>query len=267
MRVGKPTETHERVLVYGNPKVAGKTRFATSLPWGTYWGEKAVYVAADPGAISMRSVLPVHLEHLIPVEPRPEEGRKYDPLNEAVACVTRKWREEFGARTIIWDTLTSTAHDVLAAYARLGNYAKEQITFGKPGTPEFHAHPTPGDYGAAQNSVCEHVLGLLFQQPMHVIVVAHEQWVEPKNAGECVGGPATVGAATVQTLPRNFDAVIRLESKRVVDGKAKVLQFTAHTQPHGVWICGIRGAKAFPDTVLQEDPVHFWQAYTDALVS
>jgi len=249
----------ERILIYGSPKSA-KTRLATALPWGEFWGEKAVYVAADPGAASLRSVLLPDRAHLIPVEPKPEVGRKYDPLHEAVEIATHDWKD---AGTIIWDTLTATAEDVLAAYARLGNYAKDQITYGKPGTASFHAHPTMGDYGAAQNSVCEHLLGLLFEQPKHLIILTHELWVEPKNAQECIGGPATVGSATAKTLPGRFDTVIRCEAKkRGEPGKPKVTEFIAHTNPHGPWICGVRNPGVnLPDVVLGEDPRHFWGEY------
>lgn len=249
-------------MIYGAPKTA-KTRLATALPWGSpMWGDKAIYVAADPGAASLRSVLLEDRNHLIVVEPRPELGKKYDPLHEAVTVATADWSKH-GASTIIWDTLKATANDLLAAYARLGNYAKEQITFGKPGTPEYHAHPTPGDYGAAQNSVCEHLIGLLFAQPLNLIVLTHEEWVEPKNAQECIGGPSTIGTATVKTLPGRFDTVIRTEVKRRGEpGKAKTTEYIAHTNPHGPWICGIRNPGVnLPDMVLGEDPRGFWNEY------
>lgn len=258
----------ERILIYGSPKSA-KTRLATALPWGPKWGDKAIYVAADPGAGSLRSVLLGDRPRLVPVIPRPDvgNGTPYDPLHEAVSAAVANWKETHGAGVLIWDTLTQTAHDLLEAYAKLGNYATQQITFGKRGSAEFHAHPTPGDYGAAQNSVCEHLMGHLFAQPLHLIVITHEDWSEPKNAGECVGGPATVGQATIKSLPGRFDTVIRCEARRRSDpGKAPSVQFIARTQPHGPWIAGIRNPGVnLPDVILAEDPRHFWQEY-DKLV-
>lgn len=265
MKIGHQT-ANERVIIYGDAKTL-KTRLATALPWGGMWGEKAIYIAADLNAINLRSVLTVDKEHLVPVEPRPEKG-KYDPLAEAVACASRPWVTEYpGARTLIWDTITQTAFDILAHYARLGNYAKEQITFGKPGTPEHHAHPTMGDYGAAQNSVCEHVLGLIFQQPLHVIVLAHADWHEPKEGGEIVGGPATIGGAKIKTLPGRFDSVIHTEVKyKGEPGKPRVPEFMARTQKHGIWIAGVRGQRGMPDTILNPaDPRDFWRAYEEAI--
>jgi hypothetical protein len=188
-------------------------------------------------------------------------------LHEAVAAATGDWVSH-GAGTIIWDTITQTAHDLLEAYAKIGNYAQQQITFGKRNTPEFHAHPTPGDYGAAQNSVCEHLMGHLFGQPLNLIVIAHEDWSESKNSGEVVGGPSTVGQATIKSLPGRFDTVIRCEAKRRQEpGKPPVATYIAHTQPHGSWIAGVRNPGVnLPDIILAEDPRHFWQEY-DKLVS
>ena len=255
----------ERVIIYGAPK-SSKTRLATSLPWGPKWGEKAIYVAADPGSSSLRSVLLPDRAHLVPVVPRPETG-SYDPLHEAVMIATSNWKESHGASTLIWDTLTQTAHELLEAYARLGNFASGQITFGKRGSPEYHAQPTVGDYGAAQNS-CEHLMGHLFAQPLNLIVITHEDWAEPKNAGECIGGPATVGQATIKTLPGRFDTVIRCEARRRSEpGKPPTSQFIARANPHPPWIAGIRNPGVnLPDMILAEDPRHFWQEY-DKLVS
>jgi hypothetical protein len=207
----------------------------------------------------------VDASHFTVVEPRSATSAKYDPLHEAVEIATHKWE---GHGTLVWDTLTQTAHDLLSAYARLGNYAKEQITFGKIGSPEYHAHPTPGDYGAAQTSSTVHLLDLLFDQPLHLIVVCHEDWAEPKNANECIGGPATVGQAAIKALAGRFDTVIRVENKRTGEpGKPKVQQYIARTQPHGIWICNVRlrPGTTLTDTVLEEEPQAFWKAYEAAV--
>ena len=258
----KAARSPERILIYGAPKSA-KTRFATALPWGTEpWGDKAVYVAADAGGASLRSVLLEDRKHLVVVDPHPESG-PYDPLHEAVAIATHDWTK-LGASTIIWDTITQTAEDVLRAYSIIGNYASNPITFGKKGTAEFHVHPNEGDYGAAQNSIGTHLMGHLFAQPLNLIIIAHETWVEPKNANACIGGPATIGRALVGKLPGEFDTVIRTEVRRVSNpGKATVTEFRARTQPHGPWIVGIRNPGVnLPDYVMGEDPRGFWLDYT-----
>lgn len=257
----KAAKSPERILIYGAPKSA-KTRFATALPWGSEgWGQKAVYVAADAGSASLRSVMLPDREHLIVVDPHPESG-KYDPLHEATAIATYDWKAK-GASTIIWDTITQTAEDLLQAYAILGNYASNPITFGKQGTPSHHVHPTEGDYGAAQNSIGNHLLGHLFAQPLNLIIIAHETWVEPKNANACIGGPATIGRALVGKMPGEFDTVIRTEVRRVTEpGKPVKTEFKARTQPHGPWIVGIRNPGVnLPDYVMGEDPRGFWLEY------
>jgi len=259
---GSAPGAFERILIYGAPKT-GKTRLATALPWGEFFGKQAAYIAADPNAASLRSVLPADRDHLI-VCPIPNDPQaKYDPLREAVEAATAKWE---GCSVLIWDTITQTAEDLLEAYARLGNYAKEQITFGKPGTPEFHAHPTMGDYGAAQTSTCDHLIGHLFRQPLHLIVIAHEGWSEPKSGGELAGGPITVGQATIRTFPSRFDTVIRIEAKKKAEpGKPSRVEHTARVQPHGPWIVGVRGARTMGDVKLEEDPRHFWKTYLETI--
>lgn len=257
-----PEKQPERVLIYGAPKSA-KTRLATSLPWGEFWGEKAVYVAADPGASTLRSVLKENRPHLLVVDPHPSSG-PYDPLHEAVEVATHKWE---GVGTIIWDTMTQTSKDLLVAYAKLCNYASNPITFGVPGQNEYHVHPNEGDYGAAQNSVINHITDHLFSQPLNLIIICHEQWAEPKNAAECVGGPELVGKAGVRKYPGLFDSVIRTETRTVLaPGADTTTEFFARMNPHGVWKCGIRNpGVSLPDVQLEENPIGFWHKYQEIL--
>lgn len=277
-----------RICLYSQPK-AGKTRTATSLPDNEIWGRQGegktiVYVAADPSSESLSSVLPHYRDRLEVVKPRPAEafretrkGRvpvKYDPLKEAVAIATYPWADE-GFKTLIWDTMTVTARDLLKAYALMQNYTGETkggdskaISFGQSNTPEFHIHPTMGDYGAAQ-STTDHILQLLFEQPLNLIVLFHEEWVSPKqtDTGETVGGPATVGSARVKHLPGLFDHCIRQEAMRKqLPGRERQEKFVIHTGKHGPWIAGLRCPGVAPgDINLEMDPGHWWVTFEEAL--
>lgn len=259
-----PERAPERILIYGSPK-SGKSRLATALPWGEFWGEKAAYIAADPNAQSLRSILLPDREHLTPVVLR-SEGKPYDPLHEATAAAIHDWKAE-GCGTLIWDTMTATAQDLLLSYAKLCRYASSPITFGRPNSEEFQIQPNEGDYGAAQNAICLHLREKLFSLPINLIVVCHERWVQPKDSTEIIGGPELVGKQSVRLYPGFFDTVIHMENRKIIaPGKNQVEEFWAKTQPHGVWKVGIRTPGVnLPDVKLKEDPRHFWTQYQETL--
>ena len=134
----KATATRKpvRVGLNADPKT-GKTRLVTSLPWGPFWGERAIYVAADPGADDFDSspILDENKDRLICVTPSPKtvKGRDgserlvYDPHKEAFAIASRNWKAEYpDVGTIIWDTVTRTSTELLAAYANAGIFSGEK---------------------------------------------------------------------------------------------------------------------------------------------
>ena len=173
-----------RVAIYGNPK-CGKTRLATSLPWGPLWGEKAVYVAWDKGAEERSSVLARDLERLQCVMPEANEKGEYDPLTEAVEIASHDWKSK-GFGTLIWDTMSSTALELLDAISAQSLYGKN-LVIGR-GAAKI-TQPQKGDYGAAQRATM-HILNFLFDQPINIIVLFHVQ--APDLESEMEGGPATV---------------------------------------------------------------------------
>src|SRR5205814_6156341 len=91
-----------KVLLYSHPG-CGKTRLATSLPWGSdVWGDRAVYVPLDIKERGLRGVLPHNRAHLVTVVPGSDNYDPYTFLNQALDT---DWEREAGARTIILDTL------------------------------------------------------------------------------------------------------------------------------------------------------------------
>lgn len=273
-----PDSVWQRTALYGHPK-SGKTRAATSLPWGARWGERAIYVAADPGSSELGSVLLSNRERLIIAEPetKVQAGRMiYDPLSEAVAIATRDWKKEFpDAKTLIWDTMTQTSRDLLSAYADSGAFSEKHVTFGKPGSLEYHAAPMEGDYAAAQRSI-QFILDYLFRQPLHLIILFHEDHVEPKenNPSETLyGGPTIVGKAGIKAIAARFDNLFRCECKDVMVKNARpnepnrMTKHLIHTRQKYIWLAGFRNPlhdNPMPVIELDSDPVNFWRAFDAA---
>lgn len=267
-------ELPRQIALYGDPKV-GKTRTATSLPWGPIWGEQAIYMAWDPGSPALESVLHENRSHLIVVEPQPKllsTGKTaYDPLEEACTMATHPWSKDFPeAKTLIWDTMTETSLQLVRAYANTGQFSERHITFGKAGTPSYHASAMEGDYGAAQNSTL-FLLELLFQHQAHMnlVILFHTEVVEPKKGadprlGGLYGGPGCAGKAAVRKISQRFNNLFRqyVGPSKSTDGKL-VPKYMVQTQPSGndIWLAGIRlpmEENPMPLVTLDSNPVNLW---------
>lgn len=253
--------TGERIIVYGAPKTA-KTRLVCSLPWGQEpWGDRALYIAWDPGAANLRSIMPADREHLTVIEPKAQrKGQKWDPWFVACTLATQAYPDE--VRTIIWDTVTQTAKDVLAQQAEMRRFPNESVTIGTPGKPDYMVIPARGDYHAVNQSMLR-LMQFLFDRPQNLIVVCHEEWDKPDDGStEAVGGPLLAGKGSVRLLSGLFDTVIHTGGRRGKDGKP---EYVARVNPHGAWRAGIRGITQFEDQVLAERPSAFWEKYIAAI--
>ena len=256
-----PTTSPERICIYGPPK-SGKSRFATALEYGQRWGKKAAYVCADSQSENMRSILPQYRDNLVRVR---LPGT--DPLEEAVEVAVKDWSKvdaEIG--TIVWDTLTTTSKNLLRHYANSGVFSSNHnVQLGTKALKSWHTSPMEGDYGAAQNSI-GFILTHLFSQPLHVIVIFHADWAEPKAGagGGLVGGPETVGRKAIRWIPGMFDAVFRTHRIATTDNPDK---FRIFTDTRGIWTGGYRTQEPkqkMPGSIdLKPDPAHFWKTYRD----
>lgn len=249
----------ERILIYGSPKV-GKTRFATALP--ARFGN-AVYFAVDPGSERLDSVLLPYRERMHVVQSRPKPGEVYDPRRDAFIVAQEKWTERYPlAKTLIWDTLTITSQQILAHIADTGAFsASQHISMGQKGTKEYQTVPMQGDYGAAQNAV-DRIISFLFQQPMHIIILAHEGYREAMEGGAktLIGGPLTVGSKTIGSMAGRFPTAIRLIRQQSGD-KSKVV---AYTETNSIWVAGIRShylTNPMPKVDVDPDPISFWNLH------
>lgn len=263
-----------RVGLYAAPKT-GKTRLSTALPWDTpRWGSRAIYVPTDPGAEELGSVLSENRERLICVKPEPKTlGGKvvYDPLAEAVEIATHDWQKDFpDVRTLIWDTMTQTSRELLSAYADSGQFSDKHVTFGKPGSATYHAQPMEGDYGAAQRSTL-FILQYLFRQPLNLVVLFHEDHVEPKEdkpAESLYGGPSIAGKAGIKVIAALFDNLFRLDVKNVPGkgGVGTIAQYRVNTVQRYIWLAGFRHMtreNPIPTVILEPNPVHFWNSFDE----
>lgn len=268
----------------GEPKY-GKTRLATSLPWDEF-GSKAVYVAWDPGSESLDSVLVENREHLVVVQPSARKvGTKllFDPHTEAISIATKPWAEGFKegdfevppCQTLIWDTMTATARDLLAAYADSGVFSGEKgdkhVSVGDFGTNYYMAQPMMGDYGIAQRAVL-HILKFLLKQPMNIIVLFHTDYMEPEGAGQVTFGPATIGKAAIKPVASLFDNLFVLDvHERPVRKDTGVVRETKrmiYTDKKGLYLAGLRSpypSNPVPEIILNDNPIAFWQLINTVL--
>jgi len=272
----------------GEPKT-GKTRLATSIPWGEYWGEQAAYVATDDGAndLERSSVLVANRDRLAVIRPsfsvkkvKTKDGEietlTYDPHTEAFAIASRNWRKDMPeCKMLIWDTMSTTAQELLHAYADNGVFQGEKgdkhITVGTVGQPDFVANPMMGDYSMAQNAVHK-LLGFLFKQPMHVIVLFHVASLETEGGQILAFGPATVGQAAVRAVAARFDILLRTDVQEVLTHDKppkKDMKYILHTQRKGLYLGGIRTGLAknpIPTIAIPEErPQEAWEMLAKVL--
>jgi len=270
--VETPGAALERICLYGGPKV-GKTRLATSLPWGPYWGERAILVtadmpkstdmsAADAAASAIKPVLDANRDRFIMVVP---DGSP-NWLEEAVAIARTSYKQA-GVKTLIWDTMTETSKRILRFYSDTGVFSdKHAVQVGTRQLGSWHTSPMEGDYGATQNTVAflqEHLWG----QPLHLIVIFHEDFVEPESGSieGLVGGPATVGKKSIRWIPAKYDTVLHMQRRMATTEKSEVI---VNTMQRGIWVAGVRGTRELPPQVaLQNDPTHFWRLLNEGNVN
>lgn len=272
-----------RIMGYGDPK-AGKTRLFTALPWGPIWGERAAYVAWDVSSSELGSVLPENRDRLLVITPEAKEiedpktkERKlvYDPYEEAVRIARHNWAED-GCGTLIWDTMTKTSWEILSAVAKgkdmtVSKGYASPLTIGDRKSDAFLAQPAPADYGIAQQAVFD-ILEFLNHQPINVIVLCHSVDDDNQGKGDMIGGPATVGRATIKALAGYFNNLFRvtIQSTKVPGSnppkydRKRVVQ----TEPQSYWMAGFNqpNEKNPIGTYDLEGPGRcrrFWELITD----
>ena len=256
LRIPEQPSRLERILIYGDPKT-GKTRLATSLT--PRFGD-IIYFAAEPGAEFLTPVLSKYRSRIHLVKP---SGN--DPDKDAFTFCLNDWKKEFpSANTIVWDSLTATALDLLRYIADKGQFSdKAHIVIGSDAYTQNI--PMQGDYMAAQARVIR-LLDFLFRQPMHILVICHATYDAPEDA-PTEGGPDTIGKAKVRTLPGRFDTVL-YTTRQVVPpkkfGDPSESKFLVYGERYKIWNAGIRSGHAhnpMPLTEMPPDPGDVWQKF------
>jgi hypothetical protein len=270
-----------RGCIYGDPKTCKTPLICAMLldsKYEPYIGE-AVYVAADDGSESLMSVPMEARKRLHIVKPMAEPcapckgegsigakecasckgtGRgKYDPAHEAFTIAMTDWRKRWPkVRTLIWDTMSETSKEILAHIADTGQFSGDSadgkkkdkhIMLGEPDSPAFQNIPMMGDYMAAQG-VVERLTKMLFKSPLNLFVLYHSDVDEKDNGTIVAGGPATIGKATIRSVAKPYDFVLRVEKKSAFDAKEKraTQEIHIHSEASGVWIGGVRVAGTNP---------------------
>lgn len=247
----------------------GKTRLTTSLP--KEFG-KILYVASDPNAESLASVLPHYRERISVLKPGradvtereveawkklssdermkartdrtvhldPDSGIYFKRIpirHDLERIATYPWANE-GFGTLVWDTMSQTAVDLLAEVARHG------IEAGNPdkGSGQYGEHRFVLDsidghnyVGSNRNdifmtmNIIDQALKWLADQPIHVLINFHTD-VDPAKH---IIGPATIGKAQIGRITKLFDYAVSPESRDAAHGQEYWVRIKTFIQKQG----------------------------------
>lgn len=248
----------ERIIVYGRAGI-GKSRFILSL---TERFGKIAYYAADSNSDLLSSIDPSKRDRVVVVIP---EGG--DPVKNFMKFAMTDWKA-YGVSTLVVDTYTKVAQDVIQFAANSGTMDREKHYIVGDPAEGGQAIPNRGDYQAIE-SVSRGFLDMLFdkQKDLHLIFACHEDVKIIENV-HSVGGPSHPGRAMLEYLPAAFSTVIRLIRDQVMipgdDGPRDVV--VAIGENDGKFVCKTRTANEkdlnpLARVVLDQNPVNWWKLY------
>lgn len=266
-----------QVCIYG-ASGAGKTALGTHLNWGTpRWGERGIYVAADPSSEKLESIHPDDRKRLIVVKMAPKSinGKQVlDPHAEMCEICSHDWKAEYpDVGTIILDGGTELADMLLRSYANQGVFAgasgDKHLMVGEKGKSSYMAQPVRGDYGMAQNGM-NHILGFLLNQPLSVIFICQETIIDVPGSATSIGGPAGAGKAATNRIASKFNTLIRAESRSTsIPNKNGMVvnstEYRVYTEPRGIWMGKLRKPIGMDNPIAEMNVtgrVHeFWHTF------
>lgn len=245
---------------------AGKTRLACAANRGApeQFGTRSVYVAIDPEAASLGSVLLEDRANMEVVTLNP----KKDVFAELKGVYEYDWKKE-GISTVITDTMTIWSQDMMAQLTNAGNFSDKHIQLSKAGNV---FQPMPGDFLGTETLLFD-LLRTQISSGMNHISLYHEREdrPEPGTQGKPVGGPATVGKASIRKIAAWYNTVLRLavRQKRRTDlSKPVEYERVLYTAPHDIWLCGLRTPhlkNPISEIAVDDDPVNVWQKLHETL--
>lgn len=258
-RLGSGATSHGTALmgIYAAGEI-GKTRLSASvcraLP--EWFGPRAIYVAIDPEAAEMGSIL---------LQDRPNmEVLALDESKDVFAQLkeiyTTNWVAE-GFKTIITDTMSVATKTMLSQVANSGRFSDKQIQLG-----EGVKQPMQGDFLAVQTLLLS-LLRFQQQSGMNHLTLFHETEIrpEPGQPGEPIGGPDTVGKANVRLIVNWYNTLLHLSrrQKRRTDlSKPVEYERVCHTTGHGIWQAKLRTpdlTNQIPEIIMESDPANVWR--------
>jgi hypothetical protein len=174
-----------------------------------------------------------------------------------------------GVDLIVWDTTTASARTLCNFYADTGVFSDKHVAIGKRGEAHFTANPQPGDFGIAQRSINDLLVGptkglFNMQRDCTIICVFHMDLSDKE--GSPVYGPKTIGQAQIRDIGGIFGNLFHMEAAQSpVMGKPGVMEtkFRVHMQTHGRYLAGVRATKALPPFELGDDPREFWKWFEE----
>jgi len=244
------------ICLYGGGG-GGKSRLSAACcrAWPEQFGERAVYVAIDPETESLGPILR---------EDRPNLERiTLDAGKDAFAQLDDiyqfNWRAE-GFGTVITDTMTVFSQLLHSQLTNSGKFSDRHIDLGNG-----MKQPMQGDYLATGT-----LIGALLRRQqatgLNHITLFHEQEVRPDagQPGEPIGGPSTVGKASVRTTVNWYNTVlhaVRRPKKRTDLTKPVEYERVVYTDGHGIWQAKLRThhpTNPAPEIVMDSDPANVW---------
>lgn len=245
---------------------SGKTRLACAVNRGDpqQFGERSVYVAIDPEAARLGSVLLEDVENMEVVTLSPGK----DVFSELKGIYEYDWKKE-GIKTVITDTMTIWSQDMMAQLTNAGNFSDKHIQLSKGGNVY---QPMPGDFLGTETLLFD-LLRTQVSSGMNHISLYHEREDRPEagQPGKPVGGPATVGRASIRKIAAWYNSVLRLavRQKRRTDlSKPVEYERVLYTAPHDIWLCGLRTPhlkNPIPEIIVQDDPANVWSTLRTTL--
>ena len=237
---------------------AGKTRLVASAirACPDWFGKRAAYLAIDPESELLGSV---------PREDRSNMERILIDQNKDVYAQISDiyafdWRAE-GITTIITDTMTTLSQTMHAQLTNSGKFSDRHIQLA-PGVNQ----PMQGDF-LATNTLIMTLLRKQQASRLNHLTLFHEQEVrpEPGSPGEPVGGPATVGKASVRSIVNWYNTVLHVvkqQKKRTNPTQPIEYEHVVYTSGHGIWQAKLRvptPTNPIPCIPMGTDPSNVWR--------
>ncbi len=221
------------------------------------WGQMAYYVGFDPGSEELSSVLWEDRQHLVVHEFK----HRADPYKELTRILEEQLPQQKGCKTVIIDTMSLAARELLQAIANSGKFSDKHIEIVKDGVGKINV-AMPGDYMTTQNMVLN-ILRMYQVSGLNIIVLFHDALHEPEatSSAPVVGGPATAGKGAIATVAGWFHTLVRVECKGVTEGGKPKVKYFAYTEKKGPYLAKLRQPlprNPIPEFELGDDPVNFW---------